>query len=178
LNDCNASGGTTFPLALRINHDESVSKNLSQDEPTTYASYTAKRAADHLIFDKDVQHTRITRDDDEDVLKMGKEIEDLAVQLFLADNDDSLKDKQESAETGVRVMPKCGHICLFSTPTENGFPNPRSFHGGEVLFQGEHKNLLSFFFEIPGDTFSSRFEFGQLAKKREDDFLKWHNIDC
>eukprot|EP00957_Ditylum_brightwellii_P023813 1797104-Ditylum_brightwellii.AAC.1 len=66
---------------------------------------------------------------------MGKEIEVLAIQLFLADNDDSLKDKQESAETGDCVMPKCGHIYLFSTPTENGFLNPHLFHGGEVLFQ-------------------------------------------
>lgn len=134
-------------------------------------SFLASRAAFELILKENIQHTRIS--DDKQHLELGKCIEQAALHLFQEDT--SPGSFQGSSNQGIRVVPQQGHVCLFSGLQHDGYPNPLSFHAGEaILAPGHSKNVLTFFYEIPTDTFSNRAEFGEQVRKREEEFLKFH----
>jgi hypothetical protein len=166
------SAATTFPLAKRY-----------PAVPVAWAttgrrSKQAIASAEEMIYRHNRQHTRSVHTGktfDEAVL-----LEEAAVEIWYRDSNIKLlsqqQQQQQQIQTGVRVLPREGHVIVFSgINPDNGYPNPRSFHGGEALMQGDgEKVLLSFFYEVPLDSFTSRAEFGQRVLERERDFLERH----
>lgn len=152
LNDCDLLGATTFPLATPF-HSNSV--EIHDNE--------ARKMAEQLIIE-DMHHTKMA-DATERQLAMGKVMDEAALNLV----------KSNDINMGLRVLPRAGNICLFSNLKSDGYPNPLSFHGGEAMFLGESKDVLTFFFEVP-PTFSSRAEFGQLVQEREELFCQIHGF--
>jgi hypothetical protein len=126
----------------------------------------AKTAAKNMLYRLNKHHTRSFHSGqtiDEAVV-----IEEVAAQLWEQNHS---KDKVASPG-GIRVIPKLGHVCVFSGVNPDGYPNPLSFHGGETLLRGDgDKALLSFFYEVPSYTFSSRQEFGERVTEREKHFM-------
>ena len=157
LNTCHESGATTFPLATRMNVPESVSSHSP-----------AHQAAEAIILHENQLHTRVASN--VDVLKLGQQVEEVALKLR--------HDVHDGINCGIRLVPKQGHCCIFSSLTKDGYSNPYSIHGGEVLQQGETKDVLTFFYEVPcSETtrISSRQELGEHVQKRELEFLQRHS---
>lgn len=163
LDTCQTSGATTFPLATRLDINE------SRDTLTE-----AHHAASHLILTENTLHTRMLKQPE--ALELGHKIEQAALEQYINDNKDDNPTAKWSS-TGIRVVPKAGHYCIFSSLVENGSTNPFSIHGGEALLNEDvAKDALTFFYEIPLSTFSSREELGKEVAKREAAFLKLHNF--
>jgi hypothetical protein len=101
---------------------------------------TAQRAA------HDCHHTRPS----EDLLELERKIEQEAVDLVT---------EQHHLETGIRVFPRKEHVCLFSGLKHDGYPNPLSFQGGEVLSKDESKVILTFFTKFQSDRFRVELNF-------------------
>ena len=162
LNCCYESGATTFPLATRIDVDPSSSHDAFS------SSYSpAHQAAEAIILQEKQLHTRVASN--VDVLKLGQQVEDVALKLRHDDNVDN--------NFGLRLLPKEGHCCIFSSLTKDGYSNPYSIHGGEVLQYGETKDVLTFFYEVPYSTarpISSHEELGEQVQHRELEFLQRH----
>lgn len=70
----------------------------------------------------------------------------------------------EASSLGLRVLPRASMLCVFCNLLEDGTADPHSFHGGESG-NDEEKALLTFFKEIPVETFSSQAELGRRAAK-------------
>lgn len=195
-------GATTFPLAERYHNNSIPIMNLNSACPIPYAgspstmgleeessqasSVGTTKAATDLIYKENVQHTRIAKENAH-VMELGKHIEDAALRLYQEEahaqlQGDKLQSTSSSIDTskltqGIRIMPRQGHICLFSGVNHDGYPNPFSFHAGEaILAKGASKNVLTFFYEVPTNLFSSRAEFGEQVRKREQAFLEFHGI--
>ncbi len=151
LDSCDTLGATTFPLAVPEGSEG------TDDEEVMAAT---------KLLSNGVQHTRFVDATDEE-LEFGRIVETPSLGLL---------NKEDTPIMGVRVSPKHGHYCLFSNLNEDGFPNPRSFHGGEALYHGESKEVLTFFYEIPVGTFTSRAELGERAMEREEMFLEKHGL--
>jgi len=164
---CDVLGATNFPLAMPLNYDG------DECECDYDGRFPEQIIAEKLIVEQDVQHTRLEGATELE-LEMGSFVEKAALDLMLGSK------SEEAASTdrnmGVRVMPKRGHICTFSGLKGDGYPNPLSFHGGEAMFKGESKEVLSFFFEVPLDSFSSRKELGEMVLQREERFLDLHGF--
>lgn len=161
LNSCTKLGATTFPLAMPLVCNDEITESMLIAKPSF--SYNDTQEAARQLIMQDVQHTRMV-DASEESLELGRLIEDASLKL-LADRHSGM---------GIRVMPEQGHVCLFSNLDEDGYPNPLSFHGGEAMYAGETKEVLTFFYEIDPTEFSNRKEFGQLAKEREMNLIKYH----
>ncbi len=156
LDSCDTLGATSFPLAVPELDDSEITDD--DDEQLMAAT---------KLLANGVQHTRFI-DATEEELEFGRIVERPSLSL--------LSQQDNPAPSGIRVSPKHGHYCLFSNLNENGFPNPRSFHGSEALYHGESKDVLTFFYEIPVGTFTSREQLGQRAMEREDMFLRKHGL--
>lgn len=183
-------GATTFPLAERYPKD-SMSMTC---RPAPFSSMeleessSTRRAATDLIYKDNVQHTRIAKDNLR-VMELGQCIEDAALRLYQEDAQQAQAPFQGTLSScplsldkttlshGIRILPRQGHICLFSGVKHDGYPNPFSFHAGEaILAQGGSKNVLTFFYEIPTNLFATRAEFGEQVRKREEELLKFHGM--
>ena len=179
LNSCIKSGGTTFPLAQPISDQIRQLDGVYAAGPGSFNSMVrsvrkpdsmeerpiseGQLAAEQLIYQHNIQHTRISKDGS--ILQLGKAVEDIATALY---ND------PDSALTGIRVLPRQGHVCIFSGLTEDGWPNPNSYHGGEVVCRGESKDILTFFFEIPEEAIQTRQDFAEQVVQRERTFMQRH----
>ena len=174
LDSCSSLGATTFPLAVpfvsKINEWESNDSidiiEKIQKEKAGYKYNQVQEAAKQLLME-DVQHTRM-EDVSKESLKLCAIIENASVSLL-----QKFKENEE-LEMGIRIKPRQGHFCLFSNLNEDGYPNPLSFHGGEVMDVGESKEVLTFFYEIPMGTFTTRDEFGLQVREREGNLLNFH----
>ncbi len=159
LNSCHRLGATTFPLAVPISGSDKRSWANS--------NYDEVHEAAKMLIDENVYHTRqIGGSADQSIL--GVKLDRAALALMIQD--------QEETDTtinnyGVRVMPRQGCFCLFSGLQRNGSPNPNSFHGGEAIFKGESKELLSFFYEVPPNGIMSLEALGEKVVKREERFV-------
>jgi len=180
LDTCNKQGATIFPLATPFEWNLYEPKLYRVKKAKTQLN-EAQEDAKKLIMEDDVQHTRKV-DASEESLKLGRIIENEAVSLFQKvtstndynDNGVDENQKEELLNMGVRMMPRRGHFCLFSNLRTNGYPNPLSFHGGEAIGVEKSKEVLTFFYEIPLETFMSREEFGYKVKERENNLLNFH----
>jgi hypothetical protein len=124
-----------------------------------------------MIYDTNDQHSRDA--DTGEAIELAKAMEDAAVVCWQRDRQTS--SLSISSTTGVRVLPRQGCVTIFSGIQSDGYPNPLSFHGGEALAEGDgEKALLSFFYEVPPNTFMSRKEFGERVVERERRFLERH----
>lgn len=141
----------------------------------------ACKAAQELAWYENIHHTRISEDAGHQTL--GRIIEQAAFDLYREETTPSSTGCSTSSsespivlsDRGFRVIPRQGHICLFSGLQHDGYPNPLSFHAGEsVLSEGATKNVLSFFYEIPIEDFSSRAAFGEQVREREEAFSNFH----
>ena len=198
-------GATTFPLAERLHNHSSPMKSWNttcpmpivgsldidtqgSNEESSQAASVATKAAMDLIYRENVQHTRIAQDNSH-VMELGKSMEDAALRLYQEDTHAWLQREHGPSTSlhpsvgsmtpnqGIRVMPRQGHVCLFSGVKHDGYPNPMSFHAGEaILCQGASKNVLTFFYEVPTSLFSSRAEFGEQVRQREEAFIKFHDL--
>jgi hypothetical protein len=168
LDSCETLGATTFPFAVPVGR-------------VWNSSYTSVQAvAKKLIMEEDMYHTRCVGATKVQ-LNLGKELDEAALdlvrhQLGSGDGRNEERGSSRKHEYGVRVMPRQGHVCIFSGLNHDGYPNPLSFHGGEALLKGESKELLTFFYEIPIDLFHNREEFGIQVKDRENRFLHLHGV--
>ena len=160
-------GATNFPLAMPLNHDG------DECECDYDGRFPEQIIAEKLIVEQDVQHTRLEGATELE-LEMGSFVENAALDLMLGSKSGEAASRVRNM--GVRVMPKRGHICTFSGLKGDGYPNPLSFHGGEAMFKGESKEVLSFFFEVPLDSFLSRKELGEMVRQREERFLDLHGF--
>ncbi len=159
--------------------------NMKRGTNLIYKPNKIQNVAKHLIEKEDVQHTRMA-DANESQLELGKIIDEAAKDLIhrdkhiltssLTSTSSTTVDEEDkhNMRMGIRILPKQGHFCLFSSLNTNGYPNPLSFHGGEAMDVGESKEVLTFFYEIRMDTFTDREEFGQRVAQRERDFLNLH----
>jgi hypothetical protein len=167
LDTCETLGATTFPFAVPV--------GKAWDGKYDSVQSVAKR----LIMEEDMYHTRCA-DATQVQLDLGKELDETALDLVRCQFDTGIESKENGSDLnhnyGIRVMPRQGHICIFSGLTDKGYPNPLSFHGGEALLEGESKELLTFFYEIPIDLFRNRDEFGIQVKEREERFLHLHRF--
>jgi hypothetical protein len=164
LDTCETSGATTFPLAARLDSHDSSRDTFTE----------AHLAASHLVLTENTLHTRMLKQ--LEALELGHKIEQAALEQYVNDNKENNKASARSS-TGIRVVPEIGHCCIFSSLLENGSTNPFSIHGGEALLNEDvAKDALTFFYEIPISTFSSREELGKEVIKREAAFLKLHNF--
>jgi hypothetical protein len=108
----------------------------------------AIQAANSLI-NEEVTHTQMVNANAEHC----ELLEEAALRLYANDN-----------ESGIRVLPEEGKLCVFYNLQPSGLPDPFSFHGGEALLQGETKKaVLTFFKEISLKNFSTREEFAEQA---------------
>ncbi len=171
LNSCSSLGATTFPLAIPFIANNGNAGNTNniidafqeiRNKNCNVQYNEIQNVAKNLIL-QDVQHTRML-DANERQLELGKVIDDAAV----------LVAKEENNDMGLRILPKQGHFCLFSSLKPDGYPNPLSFHGGEAMDVDETKDVLTFFYEIPVGTFHSRQEFGRRVVERERHFINLH----
>jgi hypothetical protein len=160
-------GATNFPLAMPLNHDG------DECEYDYDGRFAEQIIAEKLIVEQDVQHTRLEGATELE-LEMGSLIEKAALDLMFRSKSGEAASRDRNM--GVRVMPKRGHICTFSGLKSDGYPNPLSFHGGEVMFKGGSKEVLSFFFEVHLDSFLSRKELGKMVWQREKRFLDLHGF--
>ena len=177
LDTCNSLGATTFPLAIPFveNNDNGSDKNLMERflemKENKIQMNEIQKVAQNLILE-DVQHTRMM-DATEEQLKLGRIVDEAAIEVIQKQkNQDHLKN--DDYDMGLRVLPKQGHLCLFSSINTDGYPNPLSFHGGEAMDIAESKEVLTFFYEIPIETFNSRAEFGERVVEREKNFMNTH----
>jgi hypothetical protein len=163
LDTCQTSGATTFPLATRLD---------SHDRRETLTE--AHHAASHLVLTENTLHTRMLKQ--LEAVELGHKIEEAALEQYINDNKDDNHASPWSRK-GIRVVPEAGHCCIFSSLMENGSTNPFSIHGGEALLNEDvAKDAVTFFYEIPISTFSSREELGKEVSKREAAFLKLNNF--
>jgi hypothetical protein len=161
------SGATTFPLAKRYPPVPIPMVPVSDGQ-----AGHASASAEDMIYRRNRQHTRSIHTGQ--TFEEAVTIEEAAVKLW---NREYMKmsETRQHYQTGVRVLPREGHVTFFSGISPDGYPNPRSFHGGESLLQGDgEKVLLSFFYEVPLDSFTSRQEFGDCVVERENLFLERH----
>ena len=178
MDTCNSLGATTFPLAIPFvgNDGDDSDRNLIQTfiemkENNNIQMNEIQKVAQNLILE-DVQHTRMV-DATEEQLKLGRIVDEAAIEVLRKQKShDNIKNNQ--IDMGLRVLPKQGHFCIFSSLNADGYPNPLSFHGGEAMDIGESKEVLTFFYEVPIETFSNRKEFGERVVEREMDFMSTH----
>jgi hypothetical protein len=135
-------GATTFPLA-----------NASPSSASVQAAISLIQAG--------ITHTQMADANP----KSCQCLEDAARELY---NGATTKGSSSlSTTTGIRVLPKAGHVCVFfNLDGESGMPDPMSFHGGEadLGMDPTRKALLVFFKEIPFRDFGTREEFAQLVR--------------
>jgi hypothetical protein len=153
------SGATIFPL-IGNNHIDDVQVSDMKN---------AFNAAENLIA-SGVYHTRMENMTHEQKV-LAEKMENYAMSSMIHDNGST------------RVMPREGNVCIFSGIRHDGFPHPASFHGGESLFKRQitsrdekEKHVLTFFYEVPVGTFSSRIELGMRVKEREERFKSIHGM--
>jgi hypothetical protein len=130
-----------------------------------------------MIYDTNDQHSRSAETGE--TIELAKAMEAAAVACWRRGHQTSSFSTatidEEATTTGVRVHPRRGHVTIFSGIKTDGYPNPLSFHGGEALAEGDgEKALLTFFYEVPPDSFTSRKEFGERVAEREQRFLERH----
>lgn len=201
-------GATSFPLAKPIEWNRrTIDSNSRYDETEEEAAEnTLLQAADALVRTK-LHHTQFSKN--EQMQYYGHVLEEAAVNVF--QRDDQLAHDTASAPTmptsplGLRVIPKAGHICVFSNLLDSGECDPRSFHGAEQLFQTScpakaphevsamepadqtvstissgNKEVLTFFKEIPLQQFSNHEEFGQRVadsrRRLQQRYLSKHDF--
>jgi hypothetical protein len=171
------SGATTFPLAKRYPPINPTVKDTNDDDDPL--SSHAKLAATELIYQRNRQHTRAVESGK--VVDEAVALEETAVRLWrqrerdTEDSQSNNNDDDAASTAGIRVMPNAGQVTIFSGINSDGYPNPNSFHGGEVLQKGDGvKALLTFFYEVPLHSFSTREEFGKRVVEREQQFLERH----
>lgn len=153
------SGATVFPL-IGNNH---------MDDDKLSEMQNAIDAAEQLIT-SGVYHTRM---------------ENMThAQQALAQKVESYALSSMTHERGsTRIVPREGNLCIFSGIRHDGYPHPASFHGGESLLKmrmnnmgDTEKHVLTFFYEVPVGTFSSRVELGMRVKEREEKFKSVNGI--
>jgi len=147
----NQHGATTFPLAKPM-----MTMMDADHVDETVGEKAALNAAQSLI-DQNMQHTRQKGGNHE----ASRVVEQAALDLYHNLNNDN------KPSAGVRVLPKRGHCTLFSSidPT-TGAADPRSWHGAEQVYDGETKQVLSFFYEVPVEYIASQAAFGAEAGRR------------
>jgi hypothetical protein len=151
----NKEGATTFPLANRM-------------DTMDCCNATVLNAAQSLL-DSGVTHT-FDKSGSEEHQKCCRSLEMAAEMLYKQDKGDG-----EASSFGLRVLPRAGMLCVFCNLLEDGTADPHSFHGGESG-NAKEKALLTFFKEIPVETFSSQAELGQRAAETRR-FLVEHYYD-
>jgi hypothetical protein len=169
LNSCQHMGATTFPLATNL-HSQSSN---SMDDSSSSSNYNDVHKAAKILIDENVHHTRSVSAS-QSQLMVGSILDKSALDLFIHDScSDSLMPRTSG---GVRVIPEHGHFSLFSGLQSNGAANPKSFHGGEAMFMGESKEVLTFFHEIPQNGISTKSDLGKKVEERESRFLELHGF--
>ena len=133
----NDNGATTFPLAIPMK---------KRSEGTVDDLLNAAQ----ILLDSGITHT-FDESHSKEHQELSKSLELAAKQLY---------DDGSDCDHGLRVLPRAGTVCIFSNVLENGRADPYSFHGGEAGNDKE-KALLTFFKEIPVESFSGQQEFGQ-----------------
>lgn len=120
-------------------------------------------ASAQQLVNSNIHHTRISKNPTN--LELGRKVEQVALDLC-----------QGQCDTGVRILPRQGHFCLFSGLLHDGTPNPRSFHAAETMISPfpASRNVLSFFYEVPLAQFSNRAEMGDRVREREEALLEFH----
>ncbi len=151
-------GGTTFPMAVPIDHQRTHDNELRE---------AAKRLLNHGIH-----HTKgiVEKNDDSD----GKSLENAALKIFFREL--QFNSVEANCCLGIRVMPEAGKLVYFHNVGYDGLPDPASFHGGESTLIGSSsvaakktKSILVFFKEIPVQAFMNDGREGfakQAAKAR------------
>ena len=159
-----SGGATTFPLAEKY-------QNGMQTQG--HAEDSVLLSAQELVWNENIHHTRISTNKTH--ILLGRGIEQAALDLYHSETIGA-PGRTSPLDRGIRVVPRQGHICLFSGLCHDGYPNPRSWHGGEsILADGATKNVLTFFYEVPvTPEVSSRAAFGEAVRQRESAFLKFH----
>lgn len=157
------------------------------------------QAANELLWNQNRHHTQPTQSqrDARNTTNTGMLLEDAAFKLWRNEEHARMNFGQMNCPSswrshrttaiprGIRILPHQGHICVFSSQQADGYPNPFSFHAGEALLsRTTHatkdgtavggKHVLTFFYEIPMDSFQSREEFGEQVRKRERAFWTFH----
>mmetsp|Transcript_27028 Transcript_27028/g.39998 ORF Transcript_27028/g.39998 Transcript_27028/m.39998 type:complete len:417 (+) Transcript_27028:152-1402(+) len=173
LDTCDTLGATSFPLAeVSLPKDATnVDVDLHVDEEREKMQMQ-RVAASKLIFEEDIQHTKYA-DATQDQLSIMRFVDESGLDMIQRQSE---SESAGQVEMGLRILPRHGHFCLFSSLSDDGYGNPLSFHGAEAMYPGETKSVLTFFYEIPMGTFGSRAELGERAKEREEKFFKFHNI--
>lgn len=160
------SGATVFPLIQNQSIDFSVDDFISFQNAATRAK---------KLITSGVYHTRMSGMSSENEL-LAKHLEDYTVNC-ITNNENSC----------VRIMPRQGHVCIFSGLKNDGYPHHLSFHGGENLIprstyvkgisnEDKEKHVLTFFYEVPINNFLSRSELGARVLEREHIFKCLHNL--
>ena len=159
LTDNNHDRGcaTTFPIAVPVNNSFDDENDLIQ---------SAKNLIDNKIYHTQNQEEKYK--DDVNLLERAT--------IHLCNKEQFKEENQRYDNVGIRVIPKAGCICVFSSLLDNGLPDPLTFHGGESCINRDNysgkaivdgydcisessKIVLSFFKEIPLASFDTFKEF-------------------
>jgi hypothetical protein len=157
-----SNAATVFPLA-----------NL--DKRTDDHAYHVTKAAKLLIL-ANILHTRQESKRKQAKTTMNEENSDTA----FVEEDIKIQQQQSLVEnsnaTGVRIVPDQGHVAVFvGVDPSNGRADPYSFHGSELVL--DEKQVLTFFYEIPSDQFSSQKEFGYQVGLHVDTLKQKYCLD-
>ena len=146
-----SSAATTFPLAI----PESLSStNFGDDDEA------AVKAAKSLL-ESDIHHTQCCTNDDEELA--ASILERHAVKIY--------RRNSAASPSGIRVLPRKGHLVMFSFVQPDGSIHPRSWHSSEALFPDEEKRVLTFFYTLSPNLDLSRIEFGSWVQNEIQDLL-------
>lgn len=165
----NENGATSFPLAatnpILKNNGES---NVDDDARSTRKEHKDLIETAQILLDSGMTHTLDECQTDENVERCKR--------LVMAGNALYEKDTSTITTMGIRVLPRAGTLCVFGNLLDNGQADPQSLHGGEGRNEQE-KVLLTFFKEIPVESFESRAEFEQCAAETRRYMLqRYYNI--